>query len=205
MPGRLCCNLSFPIRMYLSRRRSLFFGVVQWVITKSREGEKTILHIETKDWKTSRGRLMCLCVLCCGEKNRMLCHYGKRSLGHEQKSRRESKCNEKKRVKTLRGKRPGREEAWKRIIAKYISSIRDAFLGLNFNGAIWWAYEKLATSNGKYRRSFSLRLFGSFLRIRMSLWRPTEPLLRNEPGPGKASFKILCDAYLIARKQGFLV
>lgn len=35
-------------------------------------------------------------------------------------------------TKGLKGKKPGGEEAWKRIIAKYISSIRDAFLGLNF-------------------------------------------------------------------------
>ena len=64
----------------------------------------------------------------------MLCHYGKRSLGHEQAQK---KASERKGLKGREGrkgrrKKPGGEEAWKRIIAKYISSIRDAFLGLNF-------------------------------------------------------------------------
>jgi hypothetical protein len=54
------------------------------MITKQKkEEEKTILHIQTKG---KRHTTLVMCVLYCGEKNRMLCHYGKRSLGHEQKA-----------------------------------------------------------------------------------------------------------------------
>lgn len=139
------------------------FGVVQWVITKPAnvEGKKTILHIKTKGRRHTRSHVMC--VLCCGEKNRMLCHYGKRSLGHEQKIVDE-------RVKR---EEPGGEEAWKRIIAKYISSIRDAFLGLNVYGAIWWAYktwQRWQTCRRGERNpvGFSLRFFKS-LKSQMSV------------------------------------
>lgn len=64
-----------------------------------------------------------MCVFVFAER-RIECYVinGKRSLGHEA-----SLDDDKK--KGLKRKKPGRKEAWKRIIAKYISSIRDAFLG----------------------------------------------------------------------------
>lgn len=64
--------------------------------------EKTILHIETKG---KRHTSLVMCVLYCGEKNRMLCHYGKRSLGHEQKT-----------TKGLKGKNPEEKKREKELL-----------------------------------------------------------------------------------------
>lgn len=70
---------------------------------KARSEQKTILHIGTKGEKT---QIAVWCVfLCCGEKNRMLCHYGKRSLGHEQGEASSSTSQ-----KGLQGKEPGGEK-----------------------------------------------------------------------------------------------
>lgn len=61
--------------------------------------------------------------------------FGKRSLGHEQKTQKQRRCRRPGTLFSPIKKEEGvkkseimveREEAWKRIIAKYISSIRDA-------------------------------------------------------------------------------
>lgn len=92
-------------------------------------------------------------------------------------------------TKGLKGKKPGGEEAWKRIIAKYISSIRDAFLGLNFYSVAFDGLVKPGNvgANENQNPVGFFSPLGIFKSLKTNeccrIWQPTGPLFeaRNKP------------------------